>query len=337
MSKTEIIDGHLWITYTDDLENPVDVGRVIADDTIKNEISLLSYTELADGTYGATLNSAFLESATSVAIPSEFNGKAVTAILTSGFKNAIYLSQISIPDSVTYIGSHAFEGCSNLKSITLPNNLKMLGTSAFKNCTALAEPVIIPESTEFKFYSNVADIGSTTATSYNGSGQFSGCTSLKEVIFESTTIDRIPYGFCQDCTSLEKINIPNSVTEIGGNAFKNCTALPDIILPESLITIGSESFYGCSSLTEITIPANVTEIKILAFAKTSIVEAHFVVKSGWSREYQHYNYSYSNTAKTFTTTEVNDASLMATYLTSTEYRSYDSYYDYYEYYFYIRE
>ena len=36
------------------------------------------------------------------------------------------------------------------------------------------------------------------------------------------------------CTSLQQIVIPDSVTEIGKNAFWRCTALQEIVLPKSL-------------------------------------------------------------------------------------------------------
>ena len=46
--KTEVIDGYLWITYTDDLENPINVGKVLADDCG------LDFYTLPDGTYAVS-------------------------------------------------------------------------------------------------------------------------------------------------------------------------------------------------------------------------------------------------------------------------------------------
>lgn len=55
-------------------------------------------------------------------------------------------------------------------------------------------------------------------------------------------------------------NIPNTVTEIGKNAFYGCSKITSITIPDSVTTIGAGAFESCSSLTEITIPQNVTSI-----------------------------------------------------------------------------
>ena len=51
------------------------------------------------------------------------------------------------------------------------------------------------------------------------------------------------------CSSLESIDIPDSVTTIGGGAFSRCSSLESIDLPDSVTTIGDEAFDGCPSLT----------------------------------------------------------------------------------------
>lgn len=60
-------------------------------------------------------------------------------------------------------------------------------------------------------------------------------------------------------------NIPNTVTEIGKNAFYYCSKMTSITIPDSVTTIGAGAFEGCSSLTEITIPQSVTSIGSDAF------------------------------------------------------------------------
>ena len=60
-------------------------------------------------------------------------------------------------------------------------------------------------------------------------------------------------------------NIPNTVTEIGKNAFCYCSKMTSITIPDSVTTIGAGAFEGCSSLTEITIPQSVTSIGSDAF------------------------------------------------------------------------
>ena len=60
-------------------------------------------------------------------------------------------------------------------------------------------------------------------------------------------------------------NIPNTVTEIGKNAFYACSKITSITIPDSVTTIGAGAFESCSSLTEITIPQSVTSIGSDAF------------------------------------------------------------------------
>ena len=70
-----------------------------------------------------------------------------------------------------------------------------------------------------------------------------------------------------NCSLLEEVIIPDSVTEIESyepvgdtiySAFRNCTSLKSITLPNKLTKIGIGAFYGCTGLTSITIPNSVT-------------------------------------------------------------------------------
>ena len=63
------------------------------------------------------------------------------------------------------------------------------------------------------------------------------------------------------CTSLESIEIPNSVTGIYDSAFYDCTSLESIEIPNSVTFIGFSAFYGCTSLANVyckpTTPPNI--------------------------------------------------------------------------------
>ena len=47
------------------------------------------------------------------------------------------------------------------------------------------------------------------------------------------------------------IEIPNSVTEIGVEAFRGCTGLTSIVIPDSVKEIGRFAFRGCPCEKEI--------------------------------------------------------------------------------------
>ena len=57
-----------------------------------------------------------------------------------------------------------------------------------------------------------------------------------------------------------------SVTNIGGEAFRNCFGLTSITIPNSVTSIGNYAFSGCSGLNSITIPKSVTKIGVDTFA-----------------------------------------------------------------------
>ena len=68
--------------------------------------------------------------------------------------------------------------------------------------------------------------------------------------------------------NIKKIELPNTVTEIGAESFYSYEfrSLTTIIIPNSVTVIGKQAFDNCSSLTSITIPNSVTEIGVDAFA-----------------------------------------------------------------------
>jgi len=47
------------------------------------------------------------------------------------------LTSVSIPNSVTNIGSSAFSACTSLTNVTIPGSVSSIGSSAFDNCTSL--------------------------------------------------------------------------------------------------------------------------------------------------------------------------------------------------------
>ena len=60
--------------------------------------------------------------------------------------------------------------------------------------------------------------------------------------------------------------MPNSITEIGENAFEGCNKLTSIIIPDSVVSIGKNAFENCTGLTAITIPNSVKTIDNYAFS-----------------------------------------------------------------------
>ena len=60
-----------------------------------------------------------------------------------------------------------------------------------------------------------------------------------------------------DCTSLQSLVLPNSITRIENYAFSNCALLQQIQIPKGVEQIVKTPFFGCSSLEQITLPVGV--------------------------------------------------------------------------------
>ncbi len=116
---------------------------------------------------------------------------------------------LTIPNSVTSIGSKAFASCAGLTSVTIGNSVTEIGSSAFASCTGLTE-VTIPNS--------VTEIGSFI---------FQNCTGLTSVIIGNSVTSIGSQAFAS-CTGLASVTIGNSVTEIGDGAFSGCTRLTSV-------------------------------------------------------------------------------------------------------------
>jgi hypothetical protein len=71
------------------------------------------------------------------------------------------------------------------------------------------------------------------------------------------------------CYSLTDITIPNSVTKIGASAFQNCLELQCITIPRGVREIGSKAFHNCPKLTSATILNTLTNIAPDAFAEST--------------------------------------------------------------------
>lgn len=84
-----------------------------------------------------------------------------------------------------------------------------------------------------------------------GEGVFQG-TDIKSVEIPET-VTQIEGNAFKSCTKLEKAVIGSSVEKIGDSAFISCTSLKEVNIPASVKTIGGMPFNGCTQLKDITI------------------------------------------------------------------------------------
>ncbi len=163
------------------------------------------------------------------------------------------LEEIVIPDTVQTIESSAFRGCVNLTKIDLQDGLTQIGNSVFLDCSALKD-VVIPESC-------------TTI----GNSAFENCINLASAVLPSK-LDRISEGLFRN-SGVNKIDLPDTVSVIEVNAFRECAALTEIKMPANLQIIENYAFQGCTALAAVTFPENLQSIGRNAFSNCNALTA----------------------------------------------------------------
>ena len=203
------------------------------------------YTVLDDGTIEINKYKSGLGNM--ISIPSQINGRCVTRIGMSVFKNNDYIRSVVIPNGITSIGSEAFYNCDGLTSITIPDSVMNIDSSAFESCNNLAD-IIAPK--------NITSIGNDA---FRGTKWLEAQKSEKPLVI----VGKVVYDGTE-CTG--NVVIPNGVTTIASNAFCRCDGLTNILIPDSITSIGDYSFLACTNLKSLDIPDSVTSIGYLAFS-----------------------------------------------------------------------
>ncbi len=216
-------------------------------------------------------------------------------------------TSVDIPSNITNISNYAFYG-SNLESITIPSTISSIGTKAFGNCTHLTgisvdggnssyksesgvlfnktgselicypagkdidgdhDSYIIPAGVTtiaeeaFAYNTHLTTIPSSSATSFSiGTYAFKNCTALSSITLTGVA-SIADYAF-NGCNALATVNISgNGSTTIGAQAFYYLTALTTVTLT-NIASIGANAFDSCTSLSSLTIDGS-TDIGNYAF------------------------------------------------------------------------
>ena len=140
------------------------------------------------------------------------------------------------------IYSYSFYNLKNVINVTIPNSVTSIGSCAFLNCTGLTGVYI----TDIAAWCNISfgDLDSNPLR-YAGHLYLTG-ELVTELIIPDGIITVKNYAF-YSCDSFTHVTIPNSVTSIGSYAFERCSSLIGVTIPNSSIEIASTAFIYCNS------------------------------------------------------------------------------------------
>lgn len=78
--------------------------------------------------------------------------------------------------------------------------------------------------------------------------------------------------------NIQSVKIPDTITQIGANAFYFCTSLDTVIIPDSVRFVDEWAFVYCENLKQVSIGSNVSELGEKVFYGCKKIQTMFVNK-----------------------------------------------------------
>lgn len=182
---------------------------------------------------------------------------SVETIGTNAFQNCQDLESITLPASLKTIESSAFSYCLNLSEIKLPTSLKAIQSYVFDGCSSLetvfydgslAQWSRINTSNGFLGYSSPSLVmGDYTA-------QFIPVEDDPDHPFPGPppkTVTITKYTGTESTVILPSTISSWPVTKVGEDALKDNTTITSVTIPDSVTEIGANAFAGCTNLTSV--------------------------------------------------------------------------------------
>lgn len=297
---------------------------------IGHQNSEWQYVEKSDGTVKVLK---YIGSSADVLMPNEIESKNISEIEKGCFEANTSIISIVVSENVVIIGNRAFSNCSSMRRIFLPVSVKSISASDYYNSpfngcagTLVIYSGILTEPSDWdwhwKQYSSSSSV-LTTVWGVPGIGQNDSNWEYVEkndktillvrymgesivVTIPSNISGKMINEVYESCfvakSDITSIDIPNSLTKFGANAFAtynsltkvnisnlsswfnitfvnensnplyranhlfiNGTELTNLAIPSSINMIKNYALYGASGIKSITIPSSVTTIGCYAF------------------------------------------------------------------------
>ncbi len=206
--------------------------------------------------------------------------KNLKEIENGAFRDCHALTFIEIPSSVESIGSYAFFRCPSLETVYLHEGLREIKNIAFRDCSL--DFIKIPSTVESIGKDSLScktlreidvdkenrNYQSIEGSLYTKDGKtlilFPGNSPSKSFVIPDS-VTSIEENAFKDCWSLKCVKFPKSIKQIGRGTFSYCENLSNVVFSEGLKKIEGEAFSCCGSLKRVKIPRSVTHIDNEAF------------------------------------------------------------------------
>ena len=189
--------------------------------------------------------------------------KRLTAAILAA---AITVSSIA-PEAFAEIGGAGGTSTVNESTVDTSTDLASVGSDKTEE-PGKTVSASEPGEGESDYTYNALDDGTIEITGYSGSAE----NIVIPAQIDGKSVTRIGNNAFEK-SSAKEIVIPDSVTEIGSQAFSGCGKLTGVSIPNSVTMIRDRAFFDCNSLASITIPDSVTDIELQAFCNcTSLKE-----------------------------------------------------------------
>ncbi len=165
----------------------------------------------------------------------------------------IYISRLTIPDSVTMIYPEAFEGCEIGKVLFSGTHEQWnamdiaYGNDALSDTSVVYGAVREGKFGQYDYYVMKED----TICVYYYHNYDEASNAVIPATIEGMPVTEIAGGAFEGDTLLYSVVIPEGVTTIGYNSFDNCTNLRAVVLPGTLTNLDHGAFDGCKNLSHI--------------------------------------------------------------------------------------
>ena len=225
--------------------------------------------------------------------------EGTVTVANQAFYNAAKLGNVTVPTTLTEIGTWAFGYCSLTGlTFTATSSLQKIGTSAFTGTklTTVTLPASVEtiENSAFNYVDNlqsvyIEDGSKLTKINYQAFANNQNLTTFQ--FLGSTQVTTIETNAFYNDIKLTSFVVPSTVTTIQSSAFQNTPAMTTVTfeepasittigtgafaysgitsidLPESVTKLETQAFDNCSALTTVNIPKNLTDIGMGAFNK----------------------------------------------------------------------